>query len=62
MDTVIVTDAMTGEAFVFNMNLTNDEDIEAQVYQKLEEKHGKRNYGSIDFFVAKKITMEIDLC
>ena len=62
MDTVIVTDAMTGEAFVFNIKVDNNRYIEDQVYEKLEEKYGKRDYGSIEFFVAKKITMEIDLC
>jgi len=62
MDTIIVTDAMTGEAFVFNIKVDNNRYIEDQVYEKLEEKYGKRDYGSIEFFVAKKITMEIDLC
>ena len=61
MDTVVVTDAATGKVIIFNINLDNG-DIEDQIYAAIEERYDMKNTGSIDFFVASEIKMEIDLC
>ena len=66
MDTVVVTDASTGKVIIFNTNLDDLSldhlSIEDKIYSELKEKYGIVNTGSVDFFIAKEIKMEIDLC